>query len=97
MTIEEQRRRWEEEILDPTLEKFPERRTGFATSSGIPFPRVLSPEDVGELAKIPDKDTLRAQLAGRFMGPLQYLASSISGLVSHFASCVKARKEELDS
>ena len=40
MTIEEQRRRWEEEILDPTLEKFPERRTGFATSSGIPFPRV---------------------------------------------------------
>jgi large subunit ribosomal protein L10 len=59
--------------------------------------QVLTPGELSELAKIPDKETLQAQSAGMFLGPLQFLASSIRDLLSHFASCVKAHKDELES
>ena len=35
-------KRWEEETLRMALERFPERRDEFLTSSGIPIPRLLS-------------------------------------------------------
>ena len=38
--------RWEEEVLRPALERFPERRERFETPSGIPIPRFLTPADV---------------------------------------------------
>ena len=53
MTIEEHRKHWEDEILNPTLEKFPERKTEFYTSSGIPVPCILTPED-GEVDYLVD-------------------------------------------
>ncbi|MGW8252017.1 MAG: methylmalonyl-CoA mutase family protein, partial [Anaerolineales bacterium] len=37
--------RWEEETLKPTLERFPERKDEFSTSSDIPLPRLLTPSD----------------------------------------------------
>jgi methylmalonyl-CoA mutase N-terminal domain/subunit len=40
MKNKNQRKKWQEEILKPALEKFPERKKDFATGSGIPFPRV---------------------------------------------------------
>ncbi len=43
--------RWEEEILAPSLRRFPERKKEFTTSSGIPVPRLLLPPD-------PDPDYL---------------------------------------
>jgi len=46
MTIEERRARWEEERLQPALEKFPEHKTEFKTSSGITVPRILTPVDL---------------------------------------------------
>jgi methylmalonyl-CoA mutase N-terminal domain/subunit len=39
------RRAWEEETLRPALDRAPERRDAFETSSGIPLERVYLPED----------------------------------------------------
>ncbi|MEJ2412766.1 MAG: methylmalonyl-CoA mutase family protein [Anaerolineales bacterium] len=36
---------WQKEILEPALEKFPERKAGFSTGSGIPLPRVALPDE----------------------------------------------------
>lgn len=38
-----QQKRWEGEVLKPTLDRFPERKDEFLTSSGIPIPRVITP------------------------------------------------------
>jgi methylmalonyl-CoA mutase N-terminal domain/subunit len=46
MTLESERKRWQEESLNPTLKRFPERKSEFHTHSGIPIPRVLTPGDV---------------------------------------------------
>jgi methylmalonyl-CoA mutase N-terminal domain/subunit len=43
MTTE--RERWEQETLNPTLKKNPERKSTFETSSGIPLERVYGPTD----------------------------------------------------
>jgi len=53
MTSNSNRRRWEDETLQPALQRFPERRPSFQTSSGIPLPPLLSPED---LPLDPDQD-----------------------------------------
>ncbi len=45
------RRRWQEQVVDPLLRTAPERRTEFATSSGIPIERIYLPPD-------PDPDYL---------------------------------------
>ncbi|MCD6424580.1 MAG: methylmalonyl-CoA mutase family protein [Anaerolineales bacterium] len=44
MKNKNQRKKWQEKILKPALEKFPERKSDFATGSGIPLPRVALPE-----------------------------------------------------
>jgi methylmalonyl-CoA mutase, N-terminal domain len=38
--------RWQQETLDPTLKKSPERATSFTTISGRPIDRLYTPEDV---------------------------------------------------
>ncbi len=43
MTLADEKKRWEEETLQPTLDRFPERSDEFRTLSGIPLPRVLLP------------------------------------------------------
>lgn len=45
MNLKSEQQRWEEETLKPLLERLPERKTGFFTSSGIPLPRVLLPQE----------------------------------------------------
>jgi len=45
MTLKDEKKRWEEEILDPALKRFPERKSEFNTLSGIPVPRLLTPSD----------------------------------------------------
>jgi methylmalonyl-CoA mutase N-terminal domain/subunit len=51
MTLEDEKKRWEERTLNPVLQKSPARKAGFRTSSGIPVPPVLTPAD-------PDPDYL---------------------------------------
>ena len=41
--LEQQKERWEREVLEPALERYPERRETFETSSGIPVQRVYLP------------------------------------------------------
>ena len=45
MSIETERKNWEEKTLKPALERFPERKAGFQTSSGIPLERLYLPAD----------------------------------------------------
>ena len=45
MNKKDQRKKWEEDILKPALDDFPERKENYTTSSGIPLPRVALPED----------------------------------------------------
>jgi len=52
MTTEEEKQRWEAQTLDPALQRFPERKAHFATSSGIPLPRLLTPEEIDYTAEI---------------------------------------------
>jgi len=49
--LKQAQNRWEKEILEPALRRFPERKAEFTTSSGIPVPRLLLPPD-------PDPDYL---------------------------------------
>ena len=43
MTIESERKRWEEEVAKPSALKFKERKSEFLSPSGIPLPRVSIP------------------------------------------------------
>jgi len=45
MTLEYEKKYWENETLGPALERTPERRANFQTLSGIEVPRVLTPPD----------------------------------------------------
>jgi methylmalonyl-CoA mutase N-terminal domain/subunit len=45
MSLQQDKKRWEEELLKPNLERFPERKKIFKTSSGIEIPHFLTPED----------------------------------------------------
>jgi len=45
MTFESDQKRWDEQTRQPVLKRFPERKKEFQTSSGIPLPPVLTPED----------------------------------------------------
>jgi len=51
MDLKSEKERWEKNILQPLFTRFPERKTEFNTSSGIPMPRLLIPPD-------PDPDYL---------------------------------------
>ena len=42
--------RWEDETLAPLLKKYPERKSGFSSTSGIEMPRVAIPEGMDYLA-----------------------------------------------
>ena len=45
MSVDEEQKRWEEHTVNPVLKRFPERKPEFKTSSGIPLPRLLVPQD----------------------------------------------------
>jgi methylmalonyl-CoA mutase N-terminal domain/subunit len=45
--IAAQQQRWQTEIVEPALKRFPERQEHFATPSGIPLQRLYTPLDYG--------------------------------------------------
>ena len=45
---QEQKERWQKEVVDPVLKKFPERKTQFTTSSDIPVERLYTPAEIDE-------------------------------------------------
>ncbi|MBI3159627.1 MAG: methylmalonyl-CoA mutase family protein [Chloroflexi bacterium] len=53
MTLENRRKKWEDETLKPALEEHPERKAAFATPSGIELPGLLTPtEEAGYAEKL---------------------------------------------
>ncbi|HEX9990287.1 MAG TPA: methylmalonyl-CoA mutase family protein [Chloroflexia bacterium] len=46
--MSEQEREWEEKVLDPALERTPERSSEFQTPSGIPIDRLYTPEHLAD-------------------------------------------------
>ena len=55
MSIESKKKRWEDETLKPLLARFPERKDHFQTSSGISFPRVLTPKEQADADNYSEK------------------------------------------
>ncbi len=45
MSIQESKNRWQKEIVDPVINRFPERQEQFETSSTIPIDRLYVPSD----------------------------------------------------
>ncbi len=45
MNLENEKKRWDEEVAKPVVEKFKERKTEFTSPSGIPLPRAATPEE----------------------------------------------------
>lgn len=45
MSLQDDQKRWEKEVLSKSLERFPERKKKFQTPSGIELPRFLVPPD----------------------------------------------------
>lgn len=43
--MDAEKKKWEDELVNPSLKKFPERRQEFMTPSGIPVPRAALPLD----------------------------------------------------
>jgi methylmalonyl-CoA mutase N-terminal domain/subunit len=42
MSLDDQKKRWEDQTRNPLLKRFPERKAEFETSSGIPLPPILT-------------------------------------------------------
>jgi methylmalonyl-CoA mutase N-terminal domain/subunit len=45
MNFDDEMKKWEKEILQPTISRFAERKDNFETPSGIPMPRVGVPRE----------------------------------------------------
>jgi methylmalonyl-CoA mutase N-terminal domain/subunit len=52
MSLGSELKRWQEQVLQPAIQKFPERKSGFSTSSGIPVPRLALPSDFDYMAQL---------------------------------------------
>jgi methylmalonyl-CoA mutase N-terminal domain/subunit len=48
--IATRQQQWQTEVVDPVLQRFPERQAEFATASGIPLQRLYTPLDVDDSA-----------------------------------------------
>lgn len=45
MSLNEEKKRWEREVYDPLINKYPERKERFSTASGIDLPPVIIPPE----------------------------------------------------
>jgi len=52
MTLENEKKRWEEQVLQPVLGKSPERKPEFNTPSGLPVPRVNLPYEIDYMEQL---------------------------------------------
>lgn len=52
MSIENEKKRWEEQTVQPALKKSPERKNEFTTTSGIPLPRAGLPFDLDYMSQL---------------------------------------------
>ena len=52
MDFDAEQKRWEEQVLNPVLRKYPERKPEFETPSGIPLPRAAMPDEYDYLKSL---------------------------------------------
>ncbi|HOW92414.1 MAG TPA: methylmalonyl-CoA mutase family protein, partial [Anaerolineaceae bacterium] len=52
MSLENEKKRWEESTVQPVIAKFKERKAEFKTPSGIPIPRAATPADVDYMEQL---------------------------------------------
>jgi methylmalonyl-CoA mutase N-terminal domain/subunit len=45
MSVNDEKQRWEREVYDPLVKRFPERKESFVTSSGMDLPQVMLPQE----------------------------------------------------
>ncbi|MDQ3004322.1 MAG: methylmalonyl-CoA mutase family protein [Chloroflexota bacterium] len=75
MTINEQYKKWQENTLKKSLDKFAERRTRFETSAGIEVPRVALPVDAssaGQESAVPPLSASESKYLERIGFPGEY-------------------------
>ena len=61
---------------------------------GVMEGKVLQPEQIEKLAKLPPREQLLAQLAGAFEAPMAALAAALEGKVQEMAGLLDALKLE---
>src|SRR5574340_1813121 len=52
MNLDEAKKQWDEKTVQPVVNKFKERKTEFATPSGIPLPRTATPQETNYLEQL---------------------------------------------
>lgn len=52
--IKQQKKHWEQNIIKPIIEKFPERKQEFVTGSSDPVARIYSPDDIEDINYLRD-------------------------------------------
>ncbi len=73
-----------------------ERDPKFVMKAGILEGKVLDADGVKQLADLPSRDELLAQVLGGIQAPLQGVAGAINGLLSSFAYALDARIRQLE-
>ncbi len=64
---------------------------------GVLSGKTIPPSRVDDLARIPDRTTLLAQLAGQLQGPLARLAGATQGIVSRVVYALEAVRKKKES
>jgi len=72
-----------------------ERRSVLSITGAVMDGRVLSPAQVEQLASLPPKDQLVAQLLGQMLGPISGLANVLNGPLSGLARVLQAHATNL--
>ncbi len=52
MSLDEAKKHWEEQTVQPVLNKFKERKAEFTSPSGIPLPRVATPQEMDYMEQL---------------------------------------------
>lgn len=65
--------------------------------SGIVDGKIISAAEVGDLAKLPSKEVLLAQLLGGLNSPIQGLANVMNGTITGFARVLNAIAEQKET
>lgn len=85
-----------EDPVEPAklLQKFIDDGGKLSIKTGLVDGQVLSPEVVGELAKLPSRDELIGKLVGTVNAPLDGLATVLNGLLRNLVGVLDAIKKE---
>jgi large subunit ribosomal protein L10 len=68
-----------------------------AIRGGIMHGRVISGDDVDQLAKLPPLDVLRGQVIGAILGPLNAIAGLVNAPLQNLYGLIDARIEQLNT